>query len=54
MLTLCATLTLGLNIVTHGPALKKAPATGASTVKMPLDHLTEVFKWLDADGAHAH
>jgi hypothetical protein len=38
-----------LNIVANGPSLKKAPATGASTVKMPVDHLAEIFKKLDAN-----
>jgi hypothetical protein len=41
---------LALNIVSQGPNLKKAAATGASTVQMPKDHLAEVFKLLDADG----
>merc|ERR1719240_906259 len=45
-----ASLSLALNIVSNGPALKKAPAMGASTVKMPVDHLQAIFKKLDANG----
>jgi hypothetical protein len=50
MLSLLANLAIALNIVSQGPALKKAAATGASTVKMPKDHLAEVFNRLDVDG----
>jgi hypothetical protein len=39
-----------LNIVAKGPTLRKAAATGASTVSMPGDKLAKVFKTFDTDG----
>jgi hypothetical protein len=50
MLLAAFAMTLALNIVSNGPALKRAPAKGASTVVLPSDKLAEAFKRFDKDG----
>jgi hypothetical protein len=52
LLTTTLSLTTSAKLTRQfGPELTKKAATGASTVKMPTDHLVEVFNMLDSDGS---